>query len=81
MKTLKNKLILSYSIISIFIIVAVAWIINLSIDKFFESFAINNRNQQIVRIMEQIDAQYKPQAGNYNIDVSTTHLTLPTISH
>lgn len=67
MNTLKNKMIISYFIISLLIVVALSTLFNLSIDKIFEQYAIGKQKQQIEEIIDQVKQQYEEETGLYHI--------------
>lgn len=68
MNTLKNKLLFSYLMISLLIVISLSVLFNLSLDKIFEQYAITQRKQQIDKIITQVNQQYLKETGLYNID-------------
>jgi len=68
MNTLKNKLLISYLMISLLIVIALSILFNLSLDKIFEQNAITQRKQQIDKIITQVNQQYLKETGLYNVD-------------
>ena len=68
MITLKGKLIISYTIISIGIVVLLSVLFNMTVDKIFEQYARNQQIKQIDEIISQINQQYIDVTGLYNID-------------
>lgn len=68
MNTLKGKLVMSYTIISLVIVVSLSVLFNLSIDKIFEQYAINQHKKQIDKIITQINQQFLKDSGLYNIE-------------
>lgn len=67
MKTLKGKLILSYVLVSLLIVVALSVLFNLSIDAIFEQYAKVRQKQQVNEIITRIDQQFIVESGLYNI--------------
>jgi len=67
MKTLKGKLILSYVLVSLLIVVALSVLFNLSIDAIFEQYAKVRQKQQVDEIITRIDQQFIAESGLYNI--------------
>lgn len=68
MNTLKGKLVLTYTIISLIIVVSLSVLFNISIDKIFEQYAIKQQKKQVEEIIMQINQQYLTETGLYNID-------------
>lgn len=68
MNTLKGKLVLTYTIISLVIVISLSVLFNMSIDKIFEQYALNQQKKQIEEIITQVNQQYLEEAGLYNID-------------
>lgn len=67
MNILRNKLILSYSLISVLIILILSVLLNTFINRIFEQYAIEQRNQQIDKIITQVSEQYDEETGLYNV--------------
>ncbi len=68
MGTLKSKLIISYAVIAFLVVVCLSVLFNISVDKIFENYAINQRNSQIEAIIKQVDEQYLENSGLYNVE-------------
>jgi hypothetical protein len=68
MYSLKSKLIVSYVFFAARIICALSVMFNMAADKLFEQCVISQRNRQIDMIVKQVEEQYIPQRGIYNID-------------
>lgn len=61
-------MIVSYALISLLIVVAISVLFNISIDKIFEKYAVNQQKQQIQKIITQVNQQYISTTGIYNIE-------------
>ena len=68
MNTLKGRMIASYSLISLLIIVILGILINFSVDKGFENYAITQRSQQIDSIISQVNQRFDEGTDLYNVD-------------
>lgn len=68
MNALRNKLIFSYTLITILIIIAFAILFTHTINNIFEQYAIDQRSQQIDKVISQVNEQYNEGTGLYNIE-------------
>ena len=68
MNTLKGKLVLTYTLISLLIVVSLSVFFNFSIDKIFEQYVIEQQKKQIEEIITQVNQQYLKETGLYDID-------------
>lgn len=68
MNTLRGKLVLTYTVVSLIIVVSLSVLFNLSIDKIFEQYAKEQQKKQINEIITQVNQQYLDETGLYNID-------------
>lgn len=68
MMTLKSKMIISYSILSLLIVSSLSVLLNISIDKLFEQYAMNRKENQIQGIISQVNQQYLAENGIYNVN-------------
>jgi len=68
MNTLKGKLITTYTVISLIIVVSLSVLFNLFIDRIFEQYALNQQKKQIEGIITQVNQQYLEKSGLYNIE-------------
>jgi len=66
--SLRTRLIIAYSVLSLLIVSSLSVLFNLSIDKIFKQYAINQQSKTIKEIIEQINQQYDDQTGLYNIE-------------
>ncbi|MEY8357167.1 HAMP domain-containing sensor histidine kinase [Lachnospiraceae bacterium 54-53] len=67
-RTLKNTLIVSYSVIALLIVLALSLLFNFTADKIFEQYAKKQQKNQIEQIMTQIDQLYDPKSGLYDME-------------
>ena len=68
MNTLKGKLIMTYTIISLMIVASLSILFNMSVDKIFQQYAIEQQKKQIQEIITQVNQQYLKETGTYNVD-------------
>jgi signal transduction histidine kinase len=68
MNILRNKLIFSYSIISLLIVIILNILFNFSVNHIFEQFAIDQRKQQIEKVIDQVNDQYYEDTNLYNTE-------------
>lgn len=68
MKTIKSKLILTYSFISFAVICLIAIFFTLSMEKQFEQYAKKQQEQKISAVVEQIKKLYNKETGSYSLD-------------
>jgi signal transduction histidine kinase len=68
MNTLKGKLVLSYVIISLMIVVSLSVLFNLFVDNIFEEYAFNQQKKKIEEIITQVNQQYVEESGLYNLE-------------
>ena len=68
MKTLKIRIVLSFSALLLLTIGALSLVFNFTIDGLFEKYAYHQREQQIKQIIKQVNALYIPSLLNYNIE-------------
>lgn len=68
MSALRNKMIFSYTIITILIIIVFVILFNRAINNLFEQYAIDQRSQQIDKVISQVNEQYNEETGLYNIE-------------
>lgn len=67
MNTLRRKLIMSYLIITITIVLLLSIAFNLALDKLFKKYAIIKQNHQIKQILSQIEGLYNDQDKSFDI--------------
>ena len=65
-RTLKNTLIISYSVIAVLIVLALSLLFNLTADKIFEQYAKKQQKNQVKQIITQIDRLYDSEKGLYD---------------
>lgn len=68
MNTLKGKLIITYAIISLMIVASLSILFNMSIDRIFQQYAIDQQKKQIQEIITQVNQQYLKKTGTYNVE-------------
>lgn len=68
MKTLRIRIVLSFSALLLLTIGALSLVFNFTIDGLFEKYAYHQREQQIKQIIKQVNALYIPSLLNYNIE-------------
>lgn len=67
MKSLRSKLILSFSVLILLAIGALSIAFNYSVDDLFQQYAYAQQEKQINQIIGQVNAQYMPESRSYNI--------------
>ena len=68
MNTLRGRLTISYTAISLVIVASLSLLFNLFADGFFEQYAISQQKKQITEIINQVNQQYVPATGLYDVD-------------
>ena len=68
MRTLKGRLILSYLLIALLIVISLGALFNLSIDPIFEKYAIQQQKKQIAAVLSEVDQLYLAQSGTYDME-------------
>ena len=68
MNTLRGRLTISYTAISLVIVASLSLLFNLFADGFFEQYAISQQKKQIMEIINQVNQQYVPATGLYDVD-------------
>ena len=68
MNTLKGRMIISYSLISLLIIFTFAILINFSVNKGFENYAVTQRKHQIDNIISEVNQEFDAGTELYNTD-------------
>ena len=68
MNTLKGKLIMTYTIISLMIVTSLSILFNMSVDKIFKQYAIDQQKKQIEKIIAQVNQQYLNTTETYNVE-------------
>lgn len=66
MHVLRNKLILWYSLVSVLCILTINIFLNIYLDKAFRKYAIEQREQQIEKIIHQVNDLYDEETGQYD---------------
>ena len=67
MKTIRMRLILVYSSITIVTLMVIAFLLNSSIDQLFEQYAKERQKSQIEYILNQIPELYQKDLGGFDI--------------
>lgn len=67
-RTLKNTLILSYSVLALLIVFGLSFLFNLTADKIFEEYAKKQHKNQTQQIISQIDQLYLPASATYDLE-------------
>lgn len=68
MHTLKSKIIVTFTSVSLLIIVSLSILFNFSIDNIFKQYAFEQQKKQIEEIIIQVNEQYLEGTGLYDID-------------
>ena len=65
-KSLKNILIISYSIMALLIVLGLSLFFNIMADSLFEQYAIKQQRTQIDQMISQIDQLYDEKTGTFD---------------
>lgn len=68
MHTLKRKVILAFSAISLLIVVSLSILFNLSLDNIFKQYAFDQQKEQVKEIITQVNEQYLEETGLYDTE-------------
>lgn len=67
-RSLKNTLILSYSVIAVLIILTLSLFFNIRADKAFEQYARKQKKNQVAQLVDQINQLYNEETGLYILE-------------